>query len=219
MYSAVIFDLDGTLVDTIEDIASAVNGVLAGRGYPTHESAAFYRMVGNGMRNLMKVALPAGASGSEIDACATAATEVYARDPVGRSRLYPGIAELIEGLRRRVVPMAVLSNKPDPLTRLCVEALFPDRPFRAAYGERPGIPRKPDPAAALALAAELGVEAAAVLYVGDSDVDMETSRRAGFFAVGAAWGFRGAAELAASGADRIIGHPLELLDFFPLSAI
>ncbi len=209
----VIFDLDGTLVDTLADIGAAMNAVLAARGLPIHPVPAYRAMLGWGMRRLVALALPAEAADSALqDAVVAEMMAEYGRHPLDRSRPYDGIPELVEALRRRGIPMAVLSNKPDALTVAIVDALFPGRPFRAVQGERPGLPRKPDPAAALALCATLGREPGQVRFLGDTAVDMETARRAGMDPIGALWGFRDEAELRQAGARMVAAHPREVLD-------
>jgi phosphoglycolate phosphatase len=214
MFKAVIFDLDGTLVDTIEDIAAAVNAALASFGFPARESRELYLMVGNGMRNLIGKAVPDGmADQAVIDACTAEATKAYARKPAEFTRPYPGVERLLGALRERNIPTAVISNKPHVLTAMVVDAVFPGHDFRVVQGEKQGVPRKPDPTAPLAIASALGAAPEEVLYLGDSDVDMHTARAAGFFPVGAAWGFRGREELAAAGARAIAEAPEDLLRF------
>lgn len=220
MIKAVIFDLDGTLVDTIDDIAAAVNAALEKFGFPPRRREELYRMVGNGMRNLARRAVPEGVEDPEvIDGCVAEAVERYAEKPAVFTRPYPGVDELLAELRRRRIPSAILSNKPHPLTVLVVDAVFPGHAFRVVQGEKPGVPRKPDPSAPLAIAAELGAAPEEVLYLGDSDVDVHTARAAGFYPVGAAWGFRGRDELREAGAEAIVEAPLDLLSLLDSPAI
>ncbi|MFA6506557.1 MAG: HAD family hydrolase [Treponemataceae bacterium] len=212
MFKAIIFDLDGTLVDTIEDIAAAVNSALVSFGFPTHASGDYYRLVGNGMRNLVRNAAPVDFSDEAVlDACVAQAVREYAEKPAVFSKAYPGVPELLNELRARKMPAAILSNKPDGLTLLVVKAVLGNHSFSAVQGEKTGVPRKPDPTSALAIAALLGAKPREVLYLGDSDVDMHTARNAGFFAAGAAWGFRGSEELEAAGAQAMIESPIDLL--------
>ena len=211
MWKAIIFDLDGTLVDTIGDISFALNETLARHGFPLRERDELYRMVGNGMRNLARQAAPPGTDDAVVDACAAEAAGLYAANPARHSKPYPGVVKLLETLWTRGIPTAIISNKPDKLTRLCVEGVLPGHAFRVVQGELAGVPRKPDPTTSLAMAATLGALPSEVLFLGDSDVDMQTALAAGFYAVGAAWGFRGRAELEAAGAQAIIGKPLDLL--------
>lgn len=213
MIKAILFDLDGTLVDTVEDIAAAVNAALAAFGFPPRGTDEMYRMVGNGMRNLVGKAVPPHVGDQAlIDECAKKATEAYAEKPAVFTKPYPGVAELLGSLRERGLPSSIISNKPDALTTMVVDAVLPGWPFRVVQGEKAGVPRKPDPASSLAIAAAMGARPEETLYLGDSDVDMQTANAAGFLAVGAAWGFRGREELIASGASKVIDHPRELLE-------
>jgi len=211
MWKAIIFDLDGTLVDTIGDISFALNETLARHGFPLRQREELYRMVGNGMRNLARLAAPPETEDAVIDACAAEAAGIYAEDPAQYSKPYPGVVKMLKTLWASGIPTAIISNKPDRLTQLCVDGVLPGHAFRVVQGERAGVPRKPDPTTSLAIAATLGVLPSEVLYLGDSDVDMKTALAAGFHAVGAAWGFRGRAELEAAGAHDIIEKPLDLL--------
>ena len=217
MFKAVIFDLDGTLADTIHDIAAAVDASLSRRGLPVHGIPAYKLMVGKGFANLVRQAVPAGFPPEATEEIRREASAFYAAHPLDRTKAYPGVDELLAALARASLPMAILSNKPQGLVELVVDGLFPKAGFDQVRGEGPGFPRKPDPASALDLARRLGLAAQEVCYLGDSDVDMETAHNAGMLAVGAAWGFRGALELSGAGADRIIAAPLELLPILGLA--
>ncbi len=213
MTKLVIFDLDGTLVDTIEDIAACVNGALARYGFSTHDAAAYKRMVGDGFTELIRRALPpTHRTEVLVDELRREAAAAYEAAPVAASRPYPGIHELLAELSSRSIALAVLSNKPDRLAVRVVELLFPSLRFAALRGEGPGFPRKPDPSSALDICRQLGVSPEETLFVGDSAVDMETAHRAGFRSVGAAWGFRGAEELKEAGARHLIERPEALLE-------
>jgi phosphoglycolate phosphatase len=212
MPQAVIFDLDGTLADTIEDIAASVNRSLALRGFPTHGIPHFKLMVGNGFKNLVRIALPEAERRDDlVEEMRAEASAYYAEHLVVATRPYPGIPELLAELGKRGLPHAVLSNKPDALAKRLVEAIFPKAGFAFVRGEVEAFPRKPAPDSALDLAARIGLAAGEIVYLGDSDVDMATAQNAGMVAVGAAWGFRGAAELEAAGAKLVIRKPQELL--------
>ncbi|MGO8970554.1 MAG: HAD family hydrolase [Myxococcaceae bacterium] len=208
MTGAVIFDLDGTLVDSLADIAAAMNRSLAARGFPTHPLQAYRTFIGEGVQKLVERALPL-ADQAERAAVLEAYQADYAKHLVESSSPYPGIPELLDALTARGMPMAVLSNKPDAPTRRLVEALFGRWPFRAVAGERPGVPRKPNPAGALELARAMDVAAAHVSFVGDTLVDVATARAAGMQPLGVLWGFR-AREVAAAGVPTV-QHPSELL--------
>jgi phosphoglycolate phosphatase len=211
-FDAVIFDLDGTLADTLEDIADAMNRVLGGRGFPVHDYSDYRFLIGNGMRNLVTQALPVQQrTEGVIDDCLTWLLHDYARRCLVKTHLYEGVGELLSGLRADDVRLAVLSNKVDNLTRRIVEGLTEPRTFTVVMGARPGVPLKPDPAGALAVARRLGVGPETIAYLGDSSVDMRTAVAAGMQAVGASWGFRSRDELLDDGARVVIDHPLELL--------
>lgn len=195
----VIFDLDGTLADSLADIASAMNRTLAAHRLPLHPVSAYRMFVGEGVRKLVERALPPGTEAMR-EALIAAYQADYAEHLLDETRLFPGIPELLDGLQAAGVPVAVLSNKPDVPTRRLVDALCSRWEFRAVVGERPGVPRKPDPASALALADGLGVAPGSIAFVGDTSVDMLTARAASMRPVGVLWGFR-PQEVLASGAE------------------
>ena len=210
---AVIFDLDGTLADTLQDIAEAMNRALAARGMPQHPAATYRPLIGGGARDHAGKVLPKdAASQAQADDLLAAFRRDYVARPVVHTRPYAGMPELLAELARRGLPLAVLSNKPNAPTREIVATLFPNVRFAAVYGERPPLPRKPDPKTALLLAGELGVPAERCAFVGDTAVDMGTAIAAGMLPVGVLWGFRDLAELEASGARHVIAEPAELLD-------
>ena len=196
---AVIFDLDGTLADSLGDIASAMNRTLQAHGFPVHPVSAYRTFVGEGVRKLVERALPPGTEQMREAFIADYQAD-YAEHLLDATRLFPGIPEVLDGLQRAGVPVGVLSNKPDAPTRRLVEALCSRWRFGAVVGERPGVPRKPDPASALALADALGAPPEAVAFVGDTAVDMLTARAASMRPVGVLWGFR-PKEVLATGAE------------------
>jgi phosphoglycolate phosphatase len=196
---AVIFDLDGTLADSLEDIASAMNRTLEAHGFPVHPVSAYRTFVGEGVRKLVERSLPPGTQQVREAFIADYQAD-YAEHLLDATRLFPGIPEVLDGLQRAGVPVGVLSNKPDAPTRRLVEALCNRWQFGAVVGERPGVPRKPDPASALALADALGAPPEAVAFVGDTSVDMLTARAASMRPVGVLWGFR-PKEVLATGAE------------------
>ena len=213
LFRAILFDLDGTLLDTLEDIAQAANDVLAGLDLPTHPPGAYRRFIGDGVAMLFRRALPPDrVAPGTVDRCVAGFEETYGRSWNVRTRPYDGIPGLLDDLAARGLGLAVLSNKPDAFTRLCAAEYLARWPFRAVVGQRAGVPRKPDPAGALEIAERLGVPVERFLYVGDTAVDMETARRAGMYPVGVAWGFRPIEELRAGGAAAIIERPADLLE-------
>jgi len=211
-HKAVIFDLDGTLLDTLEDIADSMNSVLERFGYPTHDIEAYKYFVGDGFRNLVLRALPEDDRTDEnIEKGFIAVRDEYSRRWSNKTKPYPGISTMLDGFASRGIKLAVLSNKSDDFAKLMIKKFLPDWEFSAVFGERQGIPKKPDPAGALEIADLLGVRTDECLYLGDTGVDMRTASAAGMFAVGVLWGFRQADELLANGADVLINEPPEAL--------
>ncbi len=209
---AVVFDLDGTLLDTLEDIALAANRVLTARGFSPHEVGTYRRFVGDGVRALFARALPdAFRDEATIDSCVRAFREDYGRSFAIHTRPYPGVSEMLDGLAAWGVKLAILSNKPEDLTRLCVEGFLPRWRFDAVVGQKEGIAPKPDPTAALGIARTLRVEPPRVLFVGDSPVDVVTARRAGMVPGAALWGFRSRAELEEALPAFLLATPLDVL--------
>jgi phosphoglycolate phosphatase len=212
-YKAILFDLDGTLIDSLEDQADAINRVLTGKGFPTHDVNAYRYFIGDGVATLIARALPeTDRDEVTIRACLTAFREDYSRNWKVKTKLYDGVRDLLNAVAARGVKSAVLSNKPDDFTKLCVKEFLADWTFDAALGERRGVPRKPDPAGALEIVARLNLPPSDFLYLGDSDVDMKTATAAGMFPVGALWGFRPEKDLREGGARVLLRHPLEMLD-------
>jgi phosphoglycolate phosphatase len=208
----VIFDLDGTLLDTLEDLASAVNRVLARKGFPTHDLDTFRFFVGEGVVVLITRSLPEDKRDNEtIRMCLEAFRDDYGRNWNVKTKPYDGAAEMLDALTDRGLKMAILSNKPDDFTKCCVSELLSNWSFGVVFGQRDGIPPKPDPAAALEVAELLEIAPADFVYLGDSAVDMKTAAAANMFPVGALWGFRPAQELQDGGARVLIGHPMEIL--------
>jgi phosphoglycolate phosphatase len=213
-YFAVLFDLDGTLLDTLQDIGGSMNAALARMGYGTHEVTEYKRLVGEGVVALARKALPQSARENEpiVKACVAALRDEYARHCLDATVPYPGIPEMLANLQDAGVKTAVLSNKPDDMVKMLVRKYFPSIRFKAVLGARDGIPRKPDPAGAAEAARLLAVDPARCIFLGDSKTDMETAVAAGMFPVGALWGFRDAGELRHYGARRLISTPGELLE-------
>lgn len=211
-FRAVIFDLDGTLLDTLHDIADAMNAALAAQGFPTHAYAAYQRFIGDGMETLAHRVLPERTRNPEtIQLMVAGMRAEYGRRWADKSKPYAGIDDLLRRLRELALPMAVLSNKPHDFTLQCIARMLPEHRFAAAFGSREGVPKKPDPAGALEVARLLRLAPEQCLYIGDTDTDMKTARAANMYAVGALWGFRSAEELSESGAQTLINEPLELL--------
>ena len=209
-----MMDLDGTLLDTLEDIADSMNSALLHFGFPINELEKYKYFVGDGMENLVRRSVPDSARDDPnlISQCLEMMRQIYAHNWNANTRPYPGIPELLDEFSTRGLNMAVLSNKPDEFTRKMVESLLPAWRFDAVVGESPSMPRKPDPSSALAIAHRLGVESARFLYLGDTGTDMKTASAAGMYAIGVLWGFRDAEELIASGAKKLVAKPAEVLE-------
>jgi phosphoglycolate phosphatase len=215
---AVLFDLDGTLLDTLEDIANSANSALVRYGLPTHSVDAYRYFIGDGVTMLISRALPDENRDSDIIAkCVKGFRQDYSRNWNVNTRPYEGVPELLDALAAKHIKMAVLSNKPDDFTKQCVSELLPNHDFEMILGQRDAIPIKPDPVGALQIADRLGITPSRFLYLGDSAIDMKTAVRAGMFPVGALWGFRPLEELREHGAQAVIEHPMDLLGLLDAS--
>jgi phosphoglycolate phosphatase len=213
-FSAVVFDMDGTLLDTLADISHSLNSVLEEEGYPTHTVEVCRIMVGFGMRELVRKALPESAHDEAITEPLLKKMQArYAEHWNDSSRPYDGVAELLDAIDRLGLKKAILSNKPDRFTQQCAEELLAPWNFDVVMGFREGIAPKPDPTGALMVAEELGVQPASILYVGDSDVDMKTATAAGMYPLGVTWGYRPGQELLATGAAKLVSTPEEIIPF------
>jgi phosphoglycolate phosphatase len=209
---AVLFDLDGTLVDTLRDIAAGANHALAAQGLPIRDESFYREAVGDGAPVLIGRVVPEDRQ-EMVPAVLDGFRQYYPQHMFDTSRPYDGVQSLLAELAGRQVPLAVLSNKPEEMTRAMVATLLADVPFVAVWGQVAHRPKKPDPAAALALSAQLGVPPADCAFVGDTPVDMKTARRAAMRAIGVPWGFRPVEELLRAGAHRVVDRPAEILDF------
>ncbi|HEK86221.1 MAG: HAD family hydrolase [Candidatus Saccharicenans sp.] len=210
-FKGVIFDLDGTLLDTIFDITVALNVVLARNGFRQYSIEECKKMVGDGMEVLVKRAVPEIASDEKaIKRLIQDYRLEYARIWRQNSMPYPGIPEVLSRLKQAKMKIAVLSNKSHEFTEIMTKELLPVE-FDVIRGACPGIPVKPDPQPAQLVLKELNLSPAEVVYVGDTSVDMETATSAGCFAAGALWGFRDAKELIESGAQVLLEKPADLL--------
>ena len=219
IFRAVIFDLDGTLLHTLEDLGDSLNAALAEKGLPLHSYDEYQAMIGNGQKMLVHRALPEDWRDPErAGPVSSRFTEIYQANQCRKTRPYPGVMELLKDLKGRGFRLAVLSNKNQANAAAVVEHYFPGL-FEAVRGLRPEWPAKPDPASAMALVGEMGLAPEHFLYLGDSGVDMRTARRAGLRAVGATWGYRRREELEAAGAEAVIDAPAELLDLIDKLAV
>ena len=212
-YKSVIFDCDGTLIDTLEDIAAAMNHALETHGFATLRTDDYRDKVGWGISRLAALVLPEEARTPEnIERLGGCAGRLMEEQPAEKSlsRAYPGIGPLLTELKTRRIKIAVLSNKLDSVLHRMMHDFFSPLVFDAVCGLRPGIAPKPDPAAAWEMLAEMGKNPHETIFVGDSEIDMETARNTGCYPLGVSWGFRPRATLAEAGAARIIDKPEEL---------
>ena len=212
-FKAVLFDLDGTLIDTLDDIGNAVNRVLLNKGFIKHTISTYRQFVGEGSKTLITRALPEGHRNKNlINACLKEFVEDYSRNFDVKTRPYDGIPELLDVLKLHGFKLAVLSNKLDSLTKKCVSTILSKWDFDVVLGQRDSVPLKPDPHGALEVAEKLAIPPANFLYLGDTAVDMKTAVSAGMFPVGVLWGFRTLKELKENGARAIIDEPLKVID-------
>lgn len=212
-YDAIVFDLDGTLLDTLEELGAITNTVLEDHGFPAHPLSSYRYFVGEGAETLIVNAL--GDHGSDkglVRRCLGQFLHIYRSTCGDRSRLYPGILDLLDKLVRKNIKLTVLSNKPHELTLKNIELFLPDVPFDLVFGQREGVPKKPDPAGALDIAERLDIVPSRFLYLGDTSIDMRTAVAAGMVPVGVLWGFRDKEELVSNGAKHLIEKPGDLLE-------
>jgi phosphoglycolate phosphatase len=214
---AVLFDLDGTLLNTLDDLGDCMNRVLDREGLPPHPIDAYRFFVGQGMENLIIRVLPEGKRNPALIQRVRQQMEAeYSQHWADKTELYPGVAGVLDELAARRLRLGILSNKPHSFTRVIVERYFQPWRFDPVLGARDGVPRKPDPTAALEICASWRLDPQQVLYAGDSGTDMQTACRAGMFALGVLWGFRPREELLDGGARELAENPIDLLRFFQL---
>lgn len=211
MKNLVIFDLDGTLIDTIADLGNACNYALQKHGLPVHPISAYNQMVGNGIKNMLKKAAGKQDS-SEEDAILSDFFDYYDRHCTDFTRPYPGIPELLSALRSRGLKLAVCSNKYQRAADKIINHFFPDT-FDYVFGEREGIPRKPDPTVIGIILDEAGVSRADAIMVGDSEVDIQTAHNAMLECIGVTWGFRTAEQVREAHPTHIVSDPMEILGY------
>lgn len=213
MKKLAIFDLDGTLIDSISDLGAATNYALECHELPTHPLDTYPMRVGNGVNKLIERALPEEERSPErVAQLRQDFTRYYNDHCTDLTRPYPGIVELLADLQGENVAIAVASNKYQHATEKLVRHFFPDIDFLAICGQRDGIPIKPDPSVVFEIIGKAAVLKAEVVYIGDSGVDVETARRACVDSIGVSWGFRTAAELAQAGAGTIVDTPNEIFN-------
>jgi phosphoglycolate phosphatase len=212
MTKLIIFDLDGTLIDSLADLAASVNHVLRMHGFPEHSLDEYRYFVGNGVIKLLERALPENSRGKELLLCLFEEfIRYYTVHRADFTTPYPGIPALLEELKRRGKLLAVASNKNHFSVEAMTRLYFGHVPFDFVHGHREGVPPKPDPSIAREILHEAGVVPGDTFFVGDSGVDMQTARAAGIRSIGVTWGFRSCEELRENGADFIVETPREIL--------
>ena len=213
-FKALIFDLDGTLLDTIADLTDSMNLALHHLGFPGHDVNACKMFVGDGVEMFAFRALPKKSRNQDtVEKCASLMRQEYKKRWAKKTRPYEGIPQLLDELTRQNLKMAILSNKPDEAAKEMVAELLFKWSFHPVIGAQSSVPKKPDPISAIHISEQLRVPPQGFLYLGDTGTDMRTAQRAGMFAVGVLWGFRSAEELLDSGAQVLVEHPREVLRF------
>lgn len=215
IYKGIIFDLDGTLIDSLEDIADSANALLQQYGYPQYPIDAYRYFVGDGAKALVARILPEEERTPEkVQEFLTKYKEAIAEEHPNKTQLYEGVAPLLDALQLKNIQRGILSNKPHELTQKNVSLLLANWKFHTVFGQRSTVPKKPDPAGALEILNGWKIEANECVYVGDTSTDMKTGQAANMFTVGVTWGFRPIEELRNTGAQAIVTEPQQLLEFF-----
>jgi len=209
-YKAVIFDLDGTLLNTLDDIGESANGVLAEYNLPACPINNYKLFIGNGAKNLIRRASKGKIEETELDIVINKFRAAYALRFDRKTKIYPGIENLLTWLQNVGIPFGVLSNKSNDLTNKIIKHYFPSHTFFAICGQKTGIPIKPDPTQANNMISTLKYQSNEFIFVGDSGVDMDTAHNAGIYALGVMWGFREKSELEDHRADFIVSNPEEI---------
>lgn len=217
-FNTIIFDLDGTLLDSLADLADSVNYVLTQKGYPTRSYEEIQGFVGNGVRDLIALSLPNDTDKKEVEACLELFKDYYSKNMSVKSRPYEGIYPLLQELKDRKIKMAIVSNKLDPDVQVLLEEFFIDY-MTVALGDHPDFSKKPAPDSIFAVLKQLDSESKNTLYVGDTEVDIQTAKNAGLIPISVSWGFRPEKDLLANGAEHIIHHPKEILEFIDKEAL
>lgn len=211
-FKGIIFDLDGTLVNSLEDISDAMNNVLTSLNYPTHTYDTYQYFIGSGLRNLVSKALPASNNTDiDIENCFNCMISEYREVCTIKTKPYAGIMALLDDLVSRDIKLAVFSNKADELTKKIALEIFPGH-FNTAIGLSTEEFKKPNPFEALEISKSWNLKPEEILFVGDSDIDMQTATNAKMFPVGVSWGYRTEEELIGSGAKMVINKPSELIE-------
>ena len=211
-FKGIIFDLDGTLVDSLHDISDAMNTVLESLNYPTHTYDTYQYFIGSGLRNLISKALTSSNNKEEqIEICFEMIIQEYRKICTSKTKPYEGILELLDNLTSQNIKLAVFSNKADELTKKIASEIFPNH-FDTAVGLSTEELKKPNPFEAIEISKKWNLKPEEILFVGDSDIDMKTAVNANMFPVGVSWGYRTEEELKSSGAKLVINNASELIE-------
>lgn len=212
-FKGVIFDLDGTLVNSLEDLADSMNSVLLDYHFPTHSLDAYKSFIGNGILNLVRVSLPETVQDEQIImSCYNRMIDIYSNNCTIKTKPYDGIIFLLNELKSRKMKLSVFSNKADEFTKKIVQSLMPDY-FDVIMGLKSEAHKKPNPLGALQISENLGISPENMVYIGDTGIDMQTAQNAKMYGVGALWGFRTREELITNGAKKTLNHPMDLIKF------
>lgn len=210
-FKAVLFDLDGTLVNSLQDIADSINIVLENYNYPTHTYEEYKNFIGSGIRSLVSKALPITHTHEKhINSCFNLMMNVYRDNCTLKTKPYDGIVELLNNLVSRNIKLCVLSNKSDEFTKKIIQSIFPNY-FNLVIGLSAESLKKPNPFGALEISKNLGIKTEEIIYIGDTGIDMQTANNANMLAIGVLWGFRSEAELTLNGAKFLLNTPLDLI--------
>lgn len=209
----IIFDLDGTLIDTIEDISGAANAMFSRNGLPTHEISHYLKWIGSGAVKFIERALVINVDKEQLMDYVSEFREIYGNNLHDKSKIYDGIPELLDELMARRIKLSILSNKPHPLTQKVCDFYLADWPFNPVFGQREDVPRKPDPAAAFEIAEMMKIEPGSILFVGDSENDILTATAAGMIPVAVSWGYGRLMNEPVEGMGNLLEQPSELLSF------
>ena len=208
----IIFDLDGTLLDSLEEIAQSMNEVLKEFNLPTHPLSSYNQFVGDGALYLIQRAVPKKSSAQLIDSILTRYLEVYNQSLCDTTQPYEGIYELLKALNSLPIQLGILSNKPHLFTLKYAQTLFGEFNFSQVHGQKQDVPKKPHPQGALSIANAFNLASQEILFVGDTPTDIHTAHNANMKSIGVLWGFRTKEELQEAQADYLVQHPLEILD-------
>ncbi|MDX1342750.1 MAG: HAD family hydrolase [Reinekea sp.] len=215
---ALVFDMDGTLLNTLEDLADSTNAALCKHGFPTKEIDKYRFFVGSGARELIRRALPTSQQTDDtIDQVLADYKQHYDGNWANKTHLYAGIADALSFAQAHDLQLAILTNKPQAFANLCVQHFLPDWSFTVVQGQVDGVAHKPSAEVSARVTEALQVKPEQVLYFGDSDIDMQTAQNAGYQAIGVTWGFRDAEELLQAGASQLIHDPIEIIDLVKTS--